>query len=57
MNPCDLAATVTAIACSIFKCYPKEELTVIAAIFSQLGDTLNTMIAQDELCESGVEEK
>jgi len=56
MNPCDLAATVTAIACAIFKCCSKEDLPVIAAIFSQLGDTLITMSAQDELCEGDVNE-
>lgn len=56
MNPCDLTAIVTAIACTIFKCSSKEELPVIAAIFSQLGDTLDTMIAQDQLCERDVKE-
>lgn len=56
VNPCDLTAIVTAIACTIFKCSPKEELPVIAAIFSQLGDTLDTMIAQDQLCERDVKE-
>ncbi len=56
MNSCDLAATVTAIACTIFKCYSKEELSVIAAIFTQFGDTLDIMIAQDALCDKDVKE-
>jgi hypothetical protein len=47
MQSCELVTYVTAIACTISKCCPKEELPVLAAIFTQLSDTLVTIIAQD----------
>lgn len=57
MQPCELVAFVTAIACSISKCCSKEELPVIAAVFSQLGDTLETIIAQEEACQGNEKEE
>jgi hypothetical protein len=51
MRSCELVTLVTATACAIAQCCPEEELPVLAAIFSQLGDTLATIIAQEEACE------
>jgi len=56
MQSCELVASITAIACTISKCFSKEELPRIAAIFTQLGDTLGTIIAQEEFCSKDVEE-
>lgn len=50
MNSCELATFVTAVACSISNCFPPEELELLAAVFSQLGDTLDTIMAHQELC-------
>ena len=50
MRSCELVTLITAVACSIAQCYPKEELPVLSAIFTQLGDTLATIITQEELC-------
>lgn len=50
MQPCELVTFVTAIACSITKCCSEEELPVIAAVFTQLGDTIATILAQKEAC-------
>ena len=50
MRSCELITLITAVACSISQCYPSEELPVISAIFVQLGDTLATIIAQEEFC-------
>lgn len=43
MSSCELVTAVTAIACGISKCFPSEELEIIAAVFTQLGDTLATI--------------
>jgi len=50
MRSCELVTLITAVACSITECYSSEELPVIAAIFTQLGDTIGTIIAQEEFC-------
>ena len=49
---CELAATITALACTIAQCYSKEELAVLAVAFSQLGDTIATILASNELLSS-----
>ncbi len=48
MQSCELVAYITAVACTISKCCSKEELPIIAAFFTQLGDTLQTIIANEE---------
>jgi len=50
MRSCEFVTLITAIACSITECYSSEELPVIAAVFTQLGDTIATMLAQEEFC-------
>lgn len=50
MNSCELVAFVSSAACTISQCYPPEELAVLAAILTQLGDTLETILANEELC-------
>jgi len=57
MRSCELVTLITAVACSISECYPSEELPVLSAIFVQLGDTLATIIAQDEFCSDVSEKK
>lgn len=55
MRSCELVAFVTAAACTIAQCYPEEELPVLAAVFTQLGDTLSTIMAQEEACKDVAE--
>ena len=55
MNSCDLVATVTAIACAIAKCLPKEELELLTVVLTQLADTLATIAVQEEICNSKAE--
>jgi hypothetical protein len=50
MQSCELVAAITAIACTIVKCCPNEELPILAAAFTQLGDTLTTILVQEEAC-------
>ncbi len=55
MQSCELVTFITAIACAISNSCSKEELPVIAATFTQLGDTLATIIAQEGACDEDVE--
>lgn len=50
MNPCELTASVTALANLIAAKLDEDELAVMASIFVQLGDTLETIAAQRALC-------
>lgn len=49
MDPRELTLLVTAVANSLYDCLPAGELAVLAAVFTQLGDTLETLAAQKEL--------
>jgi hypothetical protein len=55
MQSCELVLSITALACTISNCCPKEELPVLAAIFTQLGDTLATILVQEEARGEDVE--
>lgn len=52
MCPEELAIFVSGLAVAISKGKSNEELTVLSAVFTQLGDTLATIVAQRELCEA-----
>ncbi|HOH70232.1 MAG TPA: hypothetical protein PKY98_05460 [Sedimentibacter sp.] len=56
MQSCELITYISAIACIISKSFSKEELPVIASLFTQLGDTLSTIIANEEFCSNDTEE-
>lgn len=49
MDPRELTALVTAAANAIYQCMSPEETAVLAAVFNQLGDTLETLSAQETL--------
>ena len=51
MDPRELTVIVTAVANSLYDCVAAPELAVLAAVFTQLGDTLETLAAQKELLE------
>lgn len=52
MNSCELTASITAIANAIACNLSNSEITLLAAILVQLGDTLATIAVQKEFCES-----
>ncbi len=52
MDPRELALAVTAAANGLYECMGSQELAVLAAAFTQLGDTLETLAAQKELLEA-----
>lgn len=51
MDPRELAVLVTGVANSLYSCMCAAELAVWAAVFTQLGDTLDTLAAQKDLLE------
>lgn len=52
VNPQELAVLITAAANALYESVPALELSVLAAAFTQLGDTLETLAAQAALLES-----
>jgi len=51
MNECELVILVSTIACALAKCLTSDELALLASVFSQLGDTLETILTQREINE------
>ncbi len=51
MNYCQLTALVTGIANSLAAGLNEEQLEFLGAVFTQLGDTLETIAAQKSICE------
>ena len=47
-----LPATVTAAAIAISEGRDADELALLGAVFTQLGDTITTIAAQKSLCEA-----
>lgn len=52
MNPCELTAAVTAIANTLACKMNDDELTILASVLVQLGDTLVTIVTQRAICEN-----
>ena len=57
MDPCQLTASVTALANAIACKLSDEELTMLASVLVQLGDTLVTVVSQRALCEDSKKSK
>lgn len=51
MNSCCFVTTITGIACTLANCLSEEELELLAAALSQLGDTIATILANENLLE------
>ena len=52
MNPRELTASVTAIANTLACNLNNDELTLLASVLVQLGDTLVTIATQRAICEN-----
>ena len=50
MSPCEYSALITSIACIIAKDKCPEEIELIGATLTQLGDTLITMVTYENVC-------
>ena len=51
MDPQELSLFVTAVANGLYEVIPPTQLAVLAAVFDQLSDTLETLTAQAALLE------
>ena len=52
MNPCELTASITAVANAVACRLSDDELSLLSVILVQLGDTLATIAAQRAVCKS-----
>ena len=52
MTPCELTASVTAAANALACNLTTDELTLLASVLVQLGDTLVTIATQRTICEN-----
>ena len=52
-----LTTGVSTLAVLLAKCLTEEELELTAAVLTQLGDTLTTILAQRALCQNQKEEQ
>ena len=52
MNPCELTASVTAVANALACKYNNDELNLLSAVLVQLGDTLATIAAIEDLSKN-----
>jgi len=52
MDPQELALLVAGVANALYECMSPDELAVLAAVFNQLGDTLETLAAQAQLLQN-----
>jgi dolichol kinase len=51
MDECELIAFISTVACAISKCCSTDEITILSVVFTQLGDTLSTILTKRELSE------
>lgn len=51
MTSCEIASFVTAVGCVLFDCVEDEDLPLLAAVFTQLGAVIDTMVEQKNACE------
>ena len=51
MNACELTASVTALANAMACQLTDEELTLLASVLVQLGDTLVTIVTRRSVCD------
>lgn len=55
MNSCELVNLVSMLTCLIVQNYDDNEIALLAAIFTQLGDSLATILANEAVlkeCEN-----
>ncbi len=52
MQTCELTVAITAVSNALGNQLTTRELSLLAVIFTQLGDTLATIAAQRSFCEA-----
>lgn len=51
MNPCSNLYFLSAIACQLSECLSENELSILSADLSTLGDMLESVMARKSACE------
>lgn len=51
MNSCELVNLISILSCFIVQNYTDNQIAVLSAVFTQLGDTLTTILANETLLE------
>lgn len=52
MDECELIMLISTVACTLSKCCSTDELNILSVAFTQLGDSLATILAKRQLCEA-----
>lgn len=52
MNSCELVNLISALSCLIVQNYDEYQIGILAAVFTQLGDSLATILANEALMDS-----
>lgn len=52
MNSCELVNLISILSCFIVENYNEAQIGVLAAVFTQLGDSLATILANEALRDS-----
>lgn len=56
MGSCELINLISMLTCLIVQNYEEDEIALLAAIFTQLGDSLATILANNALLSSREDE-
>lgn len=51
MQSCELVTMISTLACCIAKDKTPDEINMLAALLTQLGDTLATIATNEEFCQ------
>lgn len=57
MGECELIVFISTVACALSKCCSTDELTILSVAFTQLGDTLATILTKRQLCDNDTNDK
>ena len=52
MNSCELVNLVSMFSCLIAENYSTNQIALLSAVFTQLGDSLTTILANKTLCDT-----
>lgn len=53
MNPCELTASITAVANALACRLSDDELNLLGVVLTQLGDTIITIATRRSICAGG----
>lgn len=54
MNGCELVTFISTLSCAVANEFSPSDVALLAAVFTQLGDSLTTMLAANEISEKCV---